>query len=131
MNNKLKFGILIFLALLTVFDGFTTFWGTQTILGVSPFSSIISGIFALGIGAMLLSTASIFEYAKYHNGFAKILPLIWFIFFVYDVFTSWVGNLNLMYGENINLTGEQFAILAPVTIFVSISAIVISFVIKD
>ena len=131
MNEKMKTGILIFLAILTIFDAFTTFWGTKSILGESTYSVVISGIFALGIGAMLLSSASVFNYAKYNGGFGKVLPLVWVIFFIYDVFTSWKGNLNLMYGESASLNGEQFAILASTTLFVSISSIIISYTISD
>lgn len=132
MNDKLKTGILIFLALLTAFDTFTTFWGTQTILGDSIYSTVISAIFALGIGSMLLSTVAVFEYVKTKGGFlGKGLGLVWIIFFVYDIFTSWKGNLNLMYGSHPSLNGEQFAILASTTIFVSISSIIISNVLAD
>lgn len=146
MNGKMKIWILIFLALLTAFDTFTTFVGTLTILDNNigstnimvlleksqTYAILISSIFAFGIGSMLLATVSIFEYSKYNNDvFSKLLPLIWFVFFFYDVFTSWKGNLNLMYGNSMALTSEQVAILAPVTIFVSISAIIISYSLKE
>jgi len=146
MNSKMKLWILIFLALLTAFDTFTTFVGTLTILGNNigstdvmvlldksqTYAIVISSIFAFGIGSMLLATVSIFEYSKYNSEiFAKFLPLVWFVFFGYDVFTSWRGNLNLMYGNSIALTSDQLAILAPVTIFVSISAIIISYALKE
>ena len=131
MNNKMKTGILIFLGLLTIQDMFTTGMGVFRILGDTTYGMIISGVFAIGVGAMLLSTSSLFHYSKYEKGFfAKILPVIWFIFFIYDVLTSWKGNMYLMFDDN-SMNQEQFIILATVTFFVSISAIIISYSLKD
>jgi len=134
VNRKLRLGVLLFLALLSVFDIVTTFRGTQTILGFSPYQTAFSGVFALIIGVTLVATSSVFHTAKYsHNIFFKLLPILWLVLFSYDVYTSYLGNLSFMYGNAsiADITQEQLLILVPTTIFVSISSIIISYMTKD
>ena len=131
IDAKIKNGVLFFLGFLTIFDTYTSYVGTVSILGDSNFSKGFSIIFALGISSMLISTVGVFEYGRYNGGFGKMLMLTWWIFFIYDVFTSWKGTLYLLYGNSPNLTNEQFLILSATTIFISISSIIISNVVAN
>ena len=131
VETKIKKGVLLFLGFLTIFDTYTSYVGTVSILGDSNFSKGFSIIFALGISSMLISTVGVFEYGKYNGGFGKILILTWWIFFIYDIYTSWKGTLYLLYENSSNLTDEQFLILSTTTIFISTSSIVISNIVAN
>ncbi len=134
MNEKIHNVVIGFLGLLAFFDMYTSYQGTMVILGSGVdlnHSRVVSFILAFGVGAMMVKTVGVFEYGRYNGGFGKALILTWWIFFFYDIFTSWKGILNLMYGSNVSLNDEQFIILAGTTIFVSISAIIISNIVAD
>lgn len=134
MNEKIHNIVVGFLGLLTVFDMYTSYQGTMVILGSGvneTYARIVSFILAFGIGSMLVKTVSVFEYGKYNGKFGFMLISSWYIFFIYDIYTSWRGLLNLMYSSHSSLNGEQMIILGGTTIFVSISAIIISNIVAD
>ena len=131
VETKIKNGVLFFLGFLTLFDTYTSYYGTVTILGNSDFAKGFSIIFALGISSMLISTVGVFDYGRSYGGFGKLLMLSWWIFFIYDVFTSWKGTIALLYGNNSGLNDEQFLIISATTIFISISSIIISNIVAN
>ena len=131
VEKKIRNGVLFFLGFLTLFDTYTSYTGTVTILGDSNFAKGFSIIFAFGISSMLISSVGVFEYGRYNGGFGKILMFTWWIFFIYDVFTSWKGTLYLLYGNSVTLTNDQILIIFATTIFISISSIIISNVVAN
>lgn len=131
IEHKIKNGVLFFLGFLTLFDTFTSYQGTITILGNTDFAKGFSLIFAVGISSMLISTVGVFEYGKYNGGFGKMLLMTWWIFFAYDVFTSWKGTINLLYGNQTTLNDERFLIISATTLFISISSIIISHIVAN
>lgn len=134
MSEKIHNIVVGFLGLLAIFDMYTSYQGTMVILGSGVdenHARAVSFILAFGVGSMMVKTVGVFEYGRYNGGFGKSLIMTWWIFFIYDVYTSWKGILNLMYGSHSSLNGEQMIILGGTTIFVSISAIIISNIVAD
>lgn len=134
MGDKIHNIVVGFLGLLAFFDMYTSYQGTMVILGSGVdenHARIVSFILAFGIGSMLVKTVGVFEYGRYNGKFGFMLISTWWIFFFYDIYTSWIGILNLMYGSNSSLNNEQMIILGGTTIFVSISAIIISNIVAD
>ena len=134
MGEKIHNIVVGFLGLLTIFDMYTSYQGTMVILGSGVDENHARGvsfILAFGVGSMLIKTVSVFEYGRYNGKFGAMLIMTWWIFFIYDIFTSWKGILNLMYGSHTSLNVEQMIILGGTTVFVSISAIIISNIVAD
>jgi len=120
-----------------LWDGFTTFYGLTEIMGVSDVMElksreitkiIASACFALVITGFLFGTKTIWETSK-NNAIAPILKLLWFIAFFYDVYTSFYGNQEFIFSGRSN--DEQMMMLIGMTILVSGSPIIYSYLIDD
>ena len=129
--------ILIITGFAGLWDGFTTFYGLSEIMGVSDVMElksiemtkiIASACFALVITGFLFATKTIWEISK-HNAIAPILRFLWFIAFSYDVYTSFYGNQAFIFSGNIN--DEQIIMLVGMTVLVSASPIVYSYLIDN
>jgi hypothetical protein len=129
--------VLIITGIAGLWDGFTTFYGLSEIMGVSDVLGmnsrdmtklVASAFFALIVTGFLFGTKTIWESSK-HNSIAPILKLLWFIAFFYDVYTSFYGNQEFIFRGNIN--DEQMMMLIGMTVLVSGSPIIYSYLIDD
>ena len=129
--------ILVITGLAGLWDGFTTFYGVSEIMGVSDVMElrsrdmtkiIASACFALVITGFLFATKTIWEISN-NNAIAPMLKLLWFIAFFYDLYTSFYGNQAFIFSGNIN--DEQMMMLIGITILVSASPIVYSYLLDN
>jgi hypothetical protein len=136
-------GILLIACGLTgLWDGFTTFYGTHVILTGSM--GIASNISALESGELIKVIASAF-FAIIILGFlfgtkhvwrskgdvftSSLLRMFWVTAFIYDIYTSFMGNRDIIIGSPGDL--NQFVILIGMTILVSGAPIIFSLMIED
>jgi hypothetical protein len=106
---------MLLLGLITIWDTFTTVYGTHLIFGDGFVQMAASIGFSLILTGFLLRTIPIIK-----NPSDDLIPagakILWFIAIGYDVFTSFTGNMDLILG---NASGTQKVILAiGLTIFV-------------
>ena len=100
----------------TIWDTVTTIYGTTTILGKGAIQIILSVLFGVLITSFLFRTIPIIR-----NTSEDIIPVgakvLWFLAFLYDLYTAFVGNMDLVLGET--ATGVQKVIIAVgLTIFI-------------
>jgi len=100
--------LIILLGFVTIWDTITTIYGTTVILGTGTIQVMIAILFALLLTGYLLQTIPITKNPKedFVTSGAKIL---WFIAFLYDLFTSFTGNMDFVLG---NATGSIKIIFA-------------------
>lgn len=121
----MRFLMLIF-GCISLYDAFTTQIGTADIMDGQM---IVSVAFAAVILAIVGSTAFIWSPNFFEEAFLKtFLRFIWIIAFGYDLYTSYHGNLDVLMGGSVN--EEQTTILIGLTILVSASPIIFSYMIK-
>lgn len=120
--------LILGLGFVSVWDTVTTIYGTKVILGGGDIQLIIAILFALLIAAYLLRSVPIIKNPStdlFHVG-AKVL---WFLAFLYDLFTSFKGNFDLVLG---NVGGTERIVLAiGLTIFTCSAPIGLSKLIFD
>jgi len=112
MNRSL---LIILLSVVTIWDTITTIYGTYTIFGAGTIQLVVSIGFALLLAGFLIRTIPIIK-----NPSEELIPVgtkvLWFLAILYDLFTSFTGNMDLILG---NATGTQKVILAiGLTLFV-------------
>lgn len=112
MNRSL---LIILLGIVAIWDTITTVYGTYTIFGDGAIQIIVSIGFALILTGYLLRTIPIIK-----NPSEELIPVgakvLWFLAILYDIFTSFTGNMDLILG---NATGVQKVLVAiGLTIFV-------------
>lgn len=115
--------LLIGLGFVTIWDTITTVYGTYTILGDGQTQLIISIFFAVFLAAYLLHTIPIIK-----NPSEELIPvgakILWFLAILYDLYTSFKGNVELILS---NATGMEKVIIAiGLTVFVSSAPIGVS-----
>jgi len=103
------------LGFVTVWDTITTIYGTSTILGQGTIQIVLSVLFSLLLAAYLIRSIPILK-----NPSEEIIPVgakvLWFIAILYDVFTAYTGNFDIVLG---NVGGTQKIIIAiGLTIFI-------------
>ncbi len=136
-------GILLIACGLTgLWDGFTTFYGTHVILtgstdvasNISTLASeelikvIASAFFAVIILGFLFGTKHVWR----SNGdifTSALLRMFWVTAFLYDIYTSFMGNRDIIIGSPGNT--NQFVILIGMTILVSGAPIIFSLMLDD
>lgn len=90
----MKWFLLIVLVLATSWDAFTTLYGTILIFGTEPVQLFASFLFSMLILAFMLNTVRIM---RWQRGFAtNVAKMFWFVALIYDFYTSWVGNSDLI-----------------------------------
>ncbi|MCK5720048.1 MAG: hypothetical protein KAH84_08910 [Thiomargarita sp.] len=110
--------------LASLWDGFTTVYGTTEILGGgSPQILGASAIFSLIILAFLLNTNMIWKMA-YDELLGGLLKIMWFVALGYDLYTSYIGNQYFILEGHGNNT--QLFILLGITLLVTGSPIFLS-----
>jgi hypothetical protein len=106
--------LILGLGFVAIWDTVTTIYGTKVILGGGDIQFVISVLFALLLAAYLFRSVPIIKNPSedlFHVG-AKVL---WVLALVYDLFTSFKGNFDLVLG---NVGGTERIVLAiGLTIF--------------
>ncbi|MGN6177535.1 MAG: hypothetical protein ACTHNW_00025 [Mucilaginibacter sp.] len=110
-----RFLLTIGLGILTVWDMATTVYGTITLLGQNTIQWIISILWAFMLSGFLLRTIPIIK-----NPSQELVPsgakVLWFLAILYDLFTAFTGNFDIVLG---NVGGTQRIIFAiGLTIFI-------------
>ncbi|PID45521.1 MAG: hypothetical protein CSB47_08355 [Proteobacteria bacterium] len=129
-------GLLVFFIPAALWDAFTTFYGTLAILhggsnsGLAemmtknPNTTLASIGFALIVVLLLLSAKSVIA-TGWHITFRMLIGVT----FLYDVLTSYIGNQSLIINK-VDSTASQFFIISGLTLAVSISTIVIPYLME-
>lgn len=114
--------LLIVLVIASVWDGFTTVYGTLVILGNDGVSIIVSLIFAGLLLSFLLNTKKIVGWETDFTG--GILRFFLFVSIAYDLYTAWIGNQTFIVGDTTD--GRKIAFLVGLTLMISGSPMVLS-----
>ncbi len=131
--------LLVIFGPLALYDGFTTVLGTATILGDTNASILLSILFSLIILAFMLGTYfiwdgsvidSVVEEREAEGCLLFFIRILWLAAFFYDIYTSYSGNKVLVVGAN-EATGAQEAILLGLTLLVSASPILVSYLLNS
>jgi hypothetical protein len=114
--------LLIILALASIWDAFTTVYGTIYVLGDGLLQIFAALLFSGLILGFVLNTKRI---VRWRGGFVGgLIKFFWLIALFYDFFTSWIGNRNLL------LPGEsgaaELTILIGMTLLVTASPVLLS-----
>lgn len=120
--------LIIILGVAVIWDGFTTVFGTNQMLGGQGQALVISLIFAALIIAILLSTSYIFTLGR-STPLGIVFQVLWVVALCYDLYTSYVGNQYYLIGPTIS--PGQIILLLGITIFVSGSSVLVSMLVKD
>ncbi|MCB0195263.1 MAG: hypothetical protein KDJ65_25165 [Anaerolineae bacterium] len=114
--------LIVVLVAATIWDIFTTAYGTIQVLGFGPAQIAASVLFSTLIAAFVLNTSRIMKLrAGVVGGFAKFF---WFIALAYDFYTSWIGNANLVTQNNGD--AQELILLVGLTLLVIASPIILS-----
>lgn len=114
--------LLIVLAIATVWDGFTTVYGTLQALGDGPIQIGIAFLFSGLIFGFVLNTKRLM---RWKGGFVSgVAKFFWVIALGYDLYTSWIGNSALVVRGNGSAT--KIIILIGLTLLVTASPILLS-----
>jgi hypothetical protein len=115
--------LLVVLAIASVWDAFTTVYGTIRVLGNAPLQIMASLLFSALILGFVLNTRTIM---RWHSGFVSgITKFFWFVALSYDLFTSWIGNSALILRAR-DMEATTFIILLGLTLLVTASPILLS-----
>ena len=111
-----KIYLQIGLGFVTLWDTITTVYGTSSIIGNGPVQILISILFGVLIAVFLIRTIPIIR--NPHEDIIAIgAKVLWFLAILYDLYTSFTGNFDLILGQ---VAGTQKIIIAVgLTIFVS------------
>ncbi|MFN0139625.1 MAG: hypothetical protein ACKVQW_06020 [Pyrinomonadaceae bacterium] len=114
--------LIVVLIAASLWDGFTTIYGTLNILGSGGVAIVASLLFGALILSFLLNTQKVW---KWESDFAGgLLKLFWFVAIAYDLYTAWDGNQAFIVGETKN--EKQLIVLAGLTIMISGSPVILS-----
>jgi hypothetical protein len=114
--------LLVVVAIGTLWDAFTTIYGTILILGNGPIPALAALIFTALMLGFLLATMRIF---RWQGGFSGVLlKFFWFVALAYDFYSSWVGNNDLIVGES--STPAQSFVIIGFTLLVISSPVLLS-----
>lgn len=129
--NKLPLGLLVLvLAMSSLWDSFTTIYGTYQIFGASggsPVKLIASVLFGLLVLSLMLSTKHIFRWKQDAAG--ALIRVFWLIAAVFDVYTTWTGNQYFVFGNQ--LDKSQLVMLVGFTALISGSPLILSLIIEE
>ncbi len=129
MNKQVKTVTIFGLALVTLWDTFTTITGTMSIIGNNNVQLFISILFGVIITSFLLNTMPLLKNPK-DDLIILGGKLLWFLAFGYDLFTSFTGNIEFI-TQSASNDIAQISITVGLTIFVSSSPITISYIISE
>jgi hypothetical protein len=113
MNRNM---LLLGLGAVTVWDTATTIYGTSRILGSGPIQVSLSVMFGLLITSFLFRTIPIIK-----DPSDDLIPtgakILWFVAILYDLYTAFVGNFDLVLGERADGT-QKIVIAIGITMFI-------------
>jgi hypothetical protein len=121
-----KLILFVGLGFITIWDTATTIIGTNNILGNTGMTLFLSVIFGVMLTIYLIQTIPIMLNPKEDLLYigAKIL---WILAILYDLFTSFIGNKNLIESGDSSFDLAQIVITIGMTLFVSSAPIAISY----
>ncbi len=129
--------LLVFFIIASLWDAFTTFYGTLSIFYSNYETSFLEMIsidykktlaafgFALVIVLLLLSAKAVLS-SGWHIMFRVLVGLT----FVYDAFTSYMGNQAFVI-QSSEMTIPQFFIILGLTLFISGSTVAIPYLLHE
>lgn len=114
--------LMIILALASIWDAFTTVYGTRKVLGDGSLQVAAALLFGALILGFVLNTRRI---VKWHGSFfGVLLKFFWFVAICYDFLTSWIAHTDIFVpDENSAL---QIIIVIGLTLLVSGSPLLLS-----
>jgi hypothetical protein len=116
--------LLVVVAIGTLWDAFTTIYGSTLILGNGLAPALAALIFTALMLGFLLATMRIF---RWQGGFSGVLlKFFWFVALAYDFYASWVGNRDLIVGQNNVPTSAQSFMIVGFTLLVISSPVLLS-----
>ena len=108
--------LILGLGFVTIWDTFTTIYGTSTILGGGAIQTTLSILFGLVITSFLFRTIPIIK-----NPSDELIPVgakaLWFLAVCYDLFTAFLGNMDLILNETAP-GAQKVAIAVGITLFI-------------
>jgi hypothetical protein len=111
--------LLVMFGLVSIWDMFTTVVGTNKYLGGN---SILVPVFvAIAISGFLIGTKRLWQQ---EGAVGIVVKLFWIVAFGYDVFTSYLGNLNFVLDGD----SSKMAFLLGITFITSAAPILISLI---
>jgi hypothetical protein len=113
---------MVVLAFASVWDVFTTVYGTIAVLGDGPFQIIAALLFAGLVLGFVLNTGRVFRWGGGLVG--GLVKFFWFIALFYDLYTSWIANAELLVGGSGD--AAEIVILIGLTVLVVSSPILLS-----
>lgn len=114
--------LLSVLSMASLWDGFTTVYGSIATLGNDPTQVVVSILLAALIISLLLNTSQIFNIKKL---FTRVLSgIFWVTAVCYDLYTSWIGNSTFVIKDEKDTA--QLIILFGLTMLVTGSPILLS-----
>ena len=123
-DNSLHNILLLAAGIASFWDGFTTVFGTATILDGGVAAGIAGLLFGLLIMSLMLNSKRVIETST--DSFEGMLfRVLWFIAVFYDLYTSWLGNQEFILGQD--ASGSRIAVLIGLTLLVSGSPVLVSF----
>jgi len=132
MNSDQKIGLksltLIF-GISSLWDGFTTVYGTTAILERQEVPQMIAGVLLAAIILGLLYNTSTILNLDYDDVVGISLKLLWFCAFAYDLATSYMGNIAFLITSP-ELNEIQKFVLFGLTFFVTASPILLSLLVN-
>lgn len=114
---------LLVVAAAGLWDGFTTIYGTTQVLGTGFLQILVSLLFSGLVLGFLLNTRRIL--GPQEGIIALFTRFFWLLALFYDLYTSWIGNSNLIVPER--TTTAETIILVGLTLLVSGSTILFPF----
>lgn len=129
--------LLIFFALASIWDAFTTFYGTLSIfyskysLGLfemmqMDYKKTLAAVGFAGVIVLLLLSAK----AVLSGGWHIMFRVLVFVTFIYDAFTSYIGNQAFII-QSSEMTIPQFFIILGLTLVISGSTVAIPYLLAQ
>jgi hypothetical protein len=116
--------LLVVVAVGTLWDAFTTIYGATVILGDGLIPALAALIFTALMLGFLLATMRIF---RWQGGFSGVLmKFFWAVALAYDFYASWVGNNDLIVGQDSTPTSAQSFMIVGFTLLVISSPALLS-----
>ncbi len=125
-TNKIAVGF--GLGVVSLWDAITTIYGTHTIAGDSTIQYVISVGLGVGLAIVMLRTLPILTNPK-EDFFSVSVKGVWFLALLYDLYTAYIGNFNLLL-SSVNDT-PKIIIAIGLTIFTCYAPIYLSKIVFD
>ncbi|GAB5527418.1 MAG: hypothetical protein Roseis2KO_52900 [Roseivirga sp.] len=122
-NNTPLAILLLFSAVISFWDAFTTFVGIDDVIG----SSFIALVFTVAINGLLYSTFRVWNNDSDLGILGIVIKIAWLISIICDLYTSYLGNMDFSGIESAE--PSQAFILVCFTFITSVSPIIVSYLV--